>query len=492
MQDPAAREAERKYDVPEGVGWPDLTTFGSVSQPREFSLRATYHDTPTFDLTRAGWELRRRTGGEDAGWHMKTPAIGDVREESRLPIDGAGVPADFRERLSELVKARPLFGVCLLFSDRDERDLVFGGRVRAYLCLDRVRAEIADGRVLTWREAEVELAEDEPIETLDGIAPILLAAGFTPSPYASKIARALADAVSAPEAEAGPHTRSGDVVLAFAARQIGILQSQEAAVRVDGPDAVHKSRVATRRLRSILRTYRSLLDEDLGRRLASDLKWYGALLGAPRDAEVLKEHLAEAIAELDPAGDDGPVAERMVSDLDALHDAARARLVEGMSEPRFATLSERLTDFLQRRPIVGRGAEPAEEVLRDLVGVAVDRVRILYARAKEHPGELVRWHDVRKAAKTVRYCTEATVDAFGEEAEASVERWTSVTEALGDFQDSVVAFDTLGDIAREAAQANEPTPTYRVLQKRQLVRRRSALDDSRAALDAALDPETEL
>jgi inorganic triphosphatase YgiF len=72
-------EIERKYDVGEDVPWVDLRSLPSVHQlapPRQDDLRAEYFDTDQLNLARAGITLRRRTGGPDAGWHLKLPGQG--------------------------------------------------------------------------------------------------------------------------------------------------------------------------------------------------------------------------------------------------------------------------------------------------------------------------------------------------------------------------------------------------------------------------------
>jgi len=51
---------------------PDLSDTAGVAgtgHPTELRMEATYFDTSTFDLARRGVTLRRRTGGDDAGWH---------------------------------------------------------------------------------------------------------------------------------------------------------------------------------------------------------------------------------------------------------------------------------------------------------------------------------------------------------------------------------------------------------------------------------------
>ncbi|MEO9197762.1 MAG: CYTH domain-containing protein, partial [Antricoccus sp.] len=66
-------EIERKYDVPAGTPLPDLADIEGVQvgSPVEHLLEATYFDTVDLALARARITLRRRTGGDDAGWHLK-------------------------------------------------------------------------------------------------------------------------------------------------------------------------------------------------------------------------------------------------------------------------------------------------------------------------------------------------------------------------------------------------------------------------------------
>lgn len=69
-------EIEDKYDVAEGLDLPslvDLPGVTSITGPHDHELEATSFDTAELSLTAAGITVRRRTGGEDAGWHLKLP-----------------------------------------------------------------------------------------------------------------------------------------------------------------------------------------------------------------------------------------------------------------------------------------------------------------------------------------------------------------------------------------------------------------------------------
>ena len=70
------RETERKYEAGDGVelpGWAGLAGEESLVGPEEQTLEAVYFDTEDLRLARAGVTLRRRRGGDDAGWHLKLP-----------------------------------------------------------------------------------------------------------------------------------------------------------------------------------------------------------------------------------------------------------------------------------------------------------------------------------------------------------------------------------------------------------------------------------
>lgn len=86
-------EIERKYDVDSGTPLPDWSAVPGVthvSAGEQRGLDARYFDTADLALSRAGVALRRRTGGPDAGWHIKGPREGDGRLELGWPLDDDG------------------------------------------------------------------------------------------------------------------------------------------------------------------------------------------------------------------------------------------------------------------------------------------------------------------------------------------------------------------------------------------------------------------
>ena len=221
-------EIERKYDVDDGAVVPDLVGVGAgggagralevarvVLDPAA-SLSATYHDTPDHRLLGARVTLRRRTGGHDAGWHLKLPpeVAGGGRREVHHPLgaDDEPVPAALLDRVAALLAtgrdgggdgdgdgASALRPVLLLETRRTAHHLLDGeGRELVEVADDVVRAtRVADGRVRAWREWEAELGRGvdgpEGDALLDALAPRLRAAGARPSAHRSKLALGLGD-----------------------------------------------------------------------------------------------------------------------------------------------------------------------------------------------------------------------------------------------------------------------------------------------------------
>lgn len=471
-------ERELKFSAPADFA-PDFSGLVEVLDESTFDLDATYHDTPALHLREAGWSLRRRSGGHDAGWHLKRPAEDGARTEVQA-ADAASVPDDLRQEVRELAKLAPVVPVARLRTRRTETTLGRGGEPVALMARDTVRATTASGEE-EWQEVEVELVGNGDAALLAELAAVLERAGATPAPHASKVARALGAAE--PVAALGSDATGRDVLMAWAATQTGVLQAREADVRTNEPDAVHKSRVATRRFRSMLKTFRKLFDRTRSDALRAELRWLAEMLGAPRDAEVLAEEFEELLAKL---GDQVPAesGERVLRHLHDQHDRAHQALLEALDSERAAALRTALVDFLLDPPLKGRADRPASEVLPPLRQKAIDEVEALRALARKHPEELEHWHDVRKAAKAVRYATEALQEALPE-LEPEVDVWTDVTEAYGVLQDTAVATDLIDRVAEENPDVDPSV--WQVLRAAQVKRREAAFVEGEEALSVALD-----
>ena len=192
-------EVERKYDVEPETVVPDLAEpegVASVRSPDEFMLKAVYFDTADLDLARRRITLRRRTGGADAGWHLKLPAGRDTRAELHAPLgpNAKAVPAPFLAQVRAIVRGRPLAPVASLATRRREYALCGAdGAVLAVFCDDQC-ARLGGWRARlprsTGGSGKSSSTAGRP-SLLDAVESHLLAAGARPAKVSSKLARTI-------------------------------------------------------------------------------------------------------------------------------------------------------------------------------------------------------------------------------------------------------------------------------------------------------------
>ncbi|RMI03415.1 CYTH and CHAD domain-containing protein, partial [Cellulomonas triticagri] len=353
------REVERAYPAAPDADLPalvDLVPDGGTPLTESVTtdvLTATYVDTADLRLTAAGLTLRDRSGGRDAGWHLKVPAAGrGARTEVRHPPGGPGhvVPEPLQALVRAVTTGEPLHPVAEVVTRRRAVRLVDAtGRVLLELADDHVTARrlrpaegggSAASAPVTWREVEIELVDGDE-DLLDVVEDGLRAAGLGPARSGTKVGRVL-PAPDAP-ARATPDRRSsaGEVLAAYLAAQVHRLVEQDLAVRLDAPDAVHQMRVAARRLRTALRTFRPLLDREVTDPLRDELRLLGRVLGTARDAQVLRDRVADL--------DEAPVA-----DLDARHRTAQEAVLRALGSTRYLTLVRGLTALAADPPLRDR------------------------------------------------------------------------------------------------------------------------------------------
>ncbi|MFM9369549.1 CHAD domain-containing protein [Streptomyces sp. Da 82-17] len=482
------REIERKYEATatgdsDGPGLPDLTRVPGVAAVLDrgtVDLDATYYDTADLRLAASSRTLRRRTGGDDAGWHLKLPVAAGVRDEVQAPLSDR-VPRALAGLVRSRVRDAELVPVIRLRSARDVHHLVDAdGALLAELSVDSVRADrltAADGpgagaESAAWTEIEVELADGGDPKLLDKVEKRLRKAGVVPAGSASKLARALAETGAAPERPRRPPepVTAGEHVLAYLRAQRDALVELDPDVRRDLPDAVHQMRVTTRRIRSALRSYGKVLDRAVTGPVGEELKWLAGELGVDRDREVLTERLQDAVAALPRALVTGPVRGRLRTWSAARRSGSKRRLTAVLDGGRYLALLDAVDALLADPPLRPAAAKPAADVLPDAV---LREQRRLAAHVEEAlaappgPERDLAMHEARKKAKRTRYAAELARPALGKPARRLAARMKDLQGGLGEHQDSVMTRLALRDLAAQAHAAGESAFTYGVLYGRQ-------------------------
>ncbi|WP_078911232.1 CHAD domain-containing protein [Streptomyces sp. NRRL WC-3742] len=271
---------------------------------------------------------------------------------------------------------------------------------------------------------------------------------------------------------AGAGSTVGQVLMARIEAQAVVLAGLDDAVRADEPDAVHRMRVACRRLRSALRTFRRYLAPGSTDDLVAELRWLAAALGRARDREVLTERLVGQARELPAVCGPGRVAADLERWGREEYRRAWPEVTAALDSPRRRALGVALGRLLADPPLRRRAQRPAVPGLARIAEREQRRTGKRMRTALEAPSRErdAALHDARKAAKRARYAGETAAPAVGRAAERYTERMKAVQEVLGEHQDAVVAAAAL---AGAAATSAAPFG-YGVLYARQLAEAESA------------------
>ena len=460
-------EEERKYAIDGGVDLPDLAgclpTGGRVRTLGVATLRATYFDTSDLRLARAGVSLRHRRG-DAKPWTVKLPTatVGVRHEISRSGPVGT-IPEELVALLTVYHQGAPLVPAATLRTTRHVQQLCDSA--------DRLLAEVSDDRVTvldgrrtlsTFREIEVERHEGGRA-LLDRVGVALHTAGAVNGVFTPKHVRALGPAATAPPEWTAPSAlperpTAGAVALAALRTDIARIIEHDPLVRLreplpDGDTAVHQMRVGCRRLRSDLRTFAPLLEPEWAGRIRAELGWIAGVLGAARDAEVLRERL-RLTAEADPLAPlDAAAVARMDADLAARHEEALQAVDEAQRSERYLALLKLLQEAAREPRLTRAARRRAAGVLPALVANTWWQL-VRQAGDMRPTGKLDRnapdevWHALRVTAKRARYAAEAVAPVVGGAVPEFARSLAGVQTLLGIHSDAAVAAETWLAIAR--------------------------------------------
>lgn len=466
-------ERENKYDVPADFLLPDLQDLlpeGGRIERLTVGLESVYFDTQGRDLLTHGVTLRCRTGPVDAGWQLKVPS-GASRTEVRVAPTGSQttVPKELAALVVGVRRGRALRRITTVTTDRAAvRLLDAAGDLLAEVCDDRVRAVVPGQRTATlsdWREVEAELGPAGDEDFLTAIDERLTGSGAQVSDSDNKVGRALG--VAAADSDTGGPRTVGDVIHGYLTAQEQALISGDLNLR-RGLGGIHPTRVATRRLRSTLRTFAAYFDRAPAETFDTELSWYAELLGQVRDREVQRARFAAAIAELPDEQVLGPVAGRIEQHLLTEQLQHQKTLLKAMNSKRYFALLEHTRRWVTDPPFTPEAKEKPSK-LRVQVRAAAKKVDRHLAAALELGGDDEELHKARKAGKRARYAAELARPVLGKKMRRAVHRYEDLQDILGEHQDSMVAADLLRRLAAGTPDLpNENGFTYGLLYAREL------------------------
>lgn len=417
--------ATTTYAGPAGTGLP--ATAGLPGVRRHETGTPTVSETERLDtadrrLAAAGMALVH-----DDTWRL------DVGGETVEVRGGARLPAGLSRQIRGTARGSRVRPVATLRTVRTvTRLLGDDGAELATLVHDEITIATL-GRstnVYAWTELTVTVGED----LRDALEQRLAASGLHPAaPGAAAELRRLAGAPRRPRGRKGS---AGRALLEHVARHVERIAVEDVRVRRGEPDSVHRMRVASRRLRSALRTYRPLLDRERTDPIVAGLRDLGRALAPARDAEVLRESIDAQLADLPPELRPGPVQAEATRHFARAERQARKQVLAALDGPEYAALRSDLADLLDRPPLTRvagskkLSARPAERRLKKAMRAAVGG------------GDETAVHAARKSVKRLRYAEEV--------AGRKRRDLKAVQRALGEHQDAVVARDALRELGATA------------------------------------------
>jgi len=472
------REVETKYDVDDATSLPDLTDLPDVVRvegPVTHRLEATYYDTPDLALGRRGITLRRRTGGDDEGWHLKLPVDGARQEihaalgrSTRMP------PIALRRVVRGVARDQSLEPVATLVTDRSVISLLDGDdALLALVCDDRVTASRRgpDGdEESAWREWELEQHGARP-KLVKAADRRLRKADALPSSQPSKFGRVVRLASSTETVTfrpAGKQATERELIGGHLSKLTADLHRLDPLARADLPDAVHQLRTTCRRLRGILATFDGCFEAAATDPVRDELRWIRDLLGHPRDLEVLRARLTSLVAAEPAHLVRGRPGQWIDSQLRAAHRAAHREALDAMASERYFALVDALDSWRDTPPWADRRDRPAHKRLAKRLDAEWSDLERAVGRATDgdHAERPFLLHEVRKEAKRLRLTAGILEPVVGSEARATAVAAKEIQYVLGEHHDSVVTAARLVDLADSAHAAGRDTFTFGVLSVR--------------------------
>jgi CHAD domain-containing protein len=433
----AMLEKEVKFDAPIALALPDLRYLvGRTVRLPEQQLITRYFDTTDRRLWQQGMTLRhRRTGVQGDGiWTLKLPHASDGQALERTEVTWPGssneIPTDVNRLLCGVIRREQLGHLTTLATIR-QRLVLSDDQDNEVAELDDDVVTVVGGPRDGARFRQVELEFRGNAWNGKRVLRQLQKAGARLEKN-TKLAKAIdLPERSSPEPAVDERSSLADIVRASLISCLVRLVTHDWQLRLTLPEPtqhdVHQARVATRRLRSDLKTFGTPLDPVWLKHVRSDLKWLGGVLGELRDLDVLFGGLSEP-----PLAVQQRLAVQRVE--------AGQRLAEALASGRYVDLVDRLHAASVHLPLAA-GAEnqagrPAVDVLPSLVAARWRAVRRQVRKAGTHPSA-AQLHRIRIKSKQLRYAAEAATPVIGKPARRTASAAEHVQTVLGKHHDAV-------------------------------------------------------
>jgi triphosphatase len=438
-------------------------------------LISVYFDTPDLTLQKAGVSLRVR---ESKGRRTLTMKRGEglAREEYEAPLEGEAPNGEFaplRAILSDgdAAALKPAYNVRVT---RRQRLVKFAGS-EIELALDQ--GEVSGGvRVSPISEVELELKSGEPSALFDlarelsKYAPLYLSFDTKSARGQALVAGQTVEARRKEKVHLSRSATAGEAFQAGARNALGQIAANAAVLReAPNPHAVHQLRVAARRLRSGLATFRRVVEGADDARIKGELRWLARAFDRARNLDVFAEDVLEPaiLMEAPPAG-----LPALVDAVAEAREACRREAAETAACERFRILMIDATGWVETGAWIS--ADAAQEPARAFAARTLDHRldKLLKRGRKLADRDDAARHEARIEAKKLRYAAEGFAGLWPEKkTDRFVERVKHLQDALGALNDLATAEPLLAslNLSADAAYAAGELEGLRRARKPKLV-----------------------
>lgn len=406
-------------------------------------LISVYFDTPDLTLQKAGVSLRVRQSKAGRVLTMKR-GDGLAREEYEAPLEGDQPPSELaplKEILSEAAAAtlEPAYNVRVT---RRQRLIRFGDSEIELAC---DQGEVSGGRLVSpICEVELELKAGRPealfdfARELSGAAPLYLSFDTKSARGQALVAGQAIEARRKDKVRLGGHVSVAEAFQANARNALAQIAANAAVLRErPNPEAVHQIRVASRRLRSALSTFRPAVVDGGYEPVKGELRWLAKAFDEARNLDVFAAEVLEPAAEMAAAPGGLPALSESVS---AAREAAQGQAAETAACERFRRLMIDATAWVETGDwLAGAAArEPARAFAARTLARRLKKV-LKRGRKIEDRDDAAR-HELRIEAKKLRYAAEGFAGLYPEKkVDRFVERLKDLQDTLGQLNDIATA-----------------------------------------------------
>lgn len=437
------------YVIGPAFDLPELTTIRAVdwvdrSAPETIST--TYYDTFDDRLARCGITLRRVEEERSDGWYATSAGLQSSLQLDAAPVAGAH-PGD--QALGGLTRGGELRKTLTMTTLR-ERVAVFDddGQTLATIHVDRVSATGAGGFHVrrSWDTLELRFPTGEDADGAHAVRRALIEHGAIASEPLQRPERVLG--VVPPER---PRKLAG-LIHDYLLPQLDRLLFNDIALR-QGCNAAHETRVAIRRVLSVVRVMDDCFHEESARLLTSELTWFAGVLGIVTDTETRRKRLRKALTGANVAAAHLSGQAVVARELDLDRQVAILTLDDALQSSRYEALIDLVKVWRAATPYTAvatkHGKRRVKRYLERADAELTHRLGALRSTASD--GSM---HAARIAARRTRFVAELAQPAIGRPAAVARADAMEIQDRLGDHRDALITVELSTRLARTAEGAD--------------------------------------